>query len=83
MWVIQWRVAHIFEWSDQWNDWLHISKITKYPRMLQQRLSARFLFSPNFNYYIDLDALGELFVVRSAIDCDFEPVVFPRDMLRF
>lgn len=51
--------------------------------MLQQRLSARFLFSPNFNYYIDLDALGELFVVRSAIDCDFEPVVFPRDMLRF
>ena len=34
--------------------------------MLQQNISANFLFSPQFNYYFDFDPLAEVIIIRSV-----------------
>lgn len=43
-----------------------INQIKRYPTPLQGTTTANFLFSPNFNYYFDVDSQETIFVIKNV-----------------
>jgi hypothetical protein len=45
-------------------DWVHLYNIKKYPTPLQGAGYANFLFSPNFDYFVDVAVIKSQFCIR-------------------
>lgn len=65
-------------------EWTHIKTIQQFPALLQQGMSPQFLFSPNFDHYLDIDFIAKIFFIKTLDfkgDDDNDKMVIPRDML--
>ena len=72
--VVNGLIAKIYERSrsqntniDKMVTWNHVSTITQFPSLLQGANNANFLFSPNFDRYIDVIYSEKRFCIRDVI----------------
>jgi len=54
--------------------------VTQYPKLLTMGTDFNFLFSPNFERYIDVEYISSNFVIKS-VDPNIPTIVIPNDLI--